>query len=328
MAKMSCFRYFKLPLSFAVVLCWLTLSLHATDSKPSPDVQNYQLGPEDQVSIRVMDLEKLQLDNASAPKIDVNGDLALPIIGHIHAAGLTIMELEKEIVARLSSILQNPNVSVGIVQYRSHPVSVLGAVRNPGVFQVTGPRRLLEVLSLANGLATDAGDKITVTRRKSNGVLPLADNKLDDSGSVYVGHLDVRPLIRGTDPSLNIEVREYDVITVTPTEFVYVVGAVKKAGGFSLGERQHISILQALSLAEGLDTTASAKNVRLLREAGPGKERQEIAVNLKPIMAGTAPDVPLRANDILFVPTNGTKQAAMRGIEAALQLGTGALIRY
>jgi hypothetical protein len=63
-----------------------------------------------------------------------------------------------------------------------------------------------------------------------------------------------------------------------------------------------------------------------LREGSPGKERKEIRVDLKPIMKGSAPDLALRANDILFIPTSATKLATQRGIEAAIQVGTGALI--
>jgi polysaccharide export outer membrane protein len=284
---------------------------------------SYILGPGDQISIRVMDLEKLQLDNASAPRVDVNGDLNLPIIGQLHAAGLTLDQLKSVIEARVSDILNNPSVSVSIMQYRSHPVSVLGAVRNPGVFQVTETKHLLEVLSMAGGLDAEAGDTIKISRRKSSGLLPLPDAAEDLSTGYLVGSVDVRRLIQGADTSLNIEVFDGDVIAVSKADMVYVIGAVRHAGGFSLGDHHNVSVLQALSLAEGLDRTASPGNARLLREGEPGQERTEITVNLKPILTGTAPDIPLRANDILFIPTSGMKVASLRGIEAAIQLGTG-----
>jgi polysaccharide export outer membrane protein len=209
------------------------------------------------------------------------------------------------------------------MQYRNHPVSVLGAVRNPGVLQVAQHRRLLEVLSLAGGLAPEAGDKIKISRRMSVGQLPLKDAKADSSNEYEVGQIDVRTLMHAQQPELNIEVLDNDVITVPRAESVYVIGAVKKAGGFPLNDRDQMSILQALSLAEGLDRAASPKSVRLLRENGSGNDRTEIAINLKLIMAGSAPDVPLRANDILFVPTSQTKVVSTRAIEAAIGVGTG-----
>jgi polysaccharide export outer membrane protein len=287
------------------------------------ELTNYRLGPEDQVSIRVVDLDKLQLDNASAPRINVNGDLDLPVIGNLHAEGLTLEELKLAIAARLSDILNKPSVSVSIVQYRNHPVSVLGSVRNPGVFQVAQSKHLLELLSLAGGLAPDAGDKIKISRLQVSGLLPLPNVQADAATGYLVGTVSVRPLLDASDPSLNILVQDGDVISVSKAELVYVMGAVKRAGGFTLGDHPQISVLQALSLAEGLDRAASLTTARLLREEKSGQQRTEIPVNLKPIMAGTAPDVPLLANDILFVPTSGVKMASLRAIEAAVQVGSG-----
>jgi polysaccharide export outer membrane protein len=281
------------------------------------------LGPDDQVSIRVMDMDKLQLDNASAPRINVNGDLDLPVIGHLHAEGLTLEQLRSAIASKLSDILNHPSVSVSIVQYRSHPISVLGSVRNPGVFQVAQSKRLLEVLSLAGGLAPDAGDKIKISRVKREGILPLADAAPEDATGYYVGTISVKKLIDEADTSLNIPVMDGDVIAVSKAELFYVIGAVKHAGGFPLGDKSAVSIMQALSLAEGFDRAASPNKARLLREDKPGQDRTETTVDLKPIMAGTAPDIPLRANDILYVPTSGVKLASFRAIEAAVQVGTG-----
>ena len=278
------------------------------------DAGNYRLGPEDQVSIRVEEMEKLQLDNATAPKIDVNGDLNLPVIGHVHAEGLTIDQLKAAIAAKLSDILNNPNVSVSIVQYRSHPISVLGTVRNPGVFQVSQGKRLLEVLSLAGGLVPESGDKIKISRLKSSGTLPLADVLDDQATGYWVGTINARKLIEDADTSLNIPVLDGDA-TLPAT--------VVSADGFSLGDKSGVSILQALSLAEGFDRAASPNKARLLRELKPGQDRTEIVLDLRPIMAGTAPDVPLHANDILYVPTSGMKVASFRAIEAAIQVGTG-----
>jgi polysaccharide export outer membrane protein len=287
------------------------------------DLAAYRLGPEDQISIRVNDLDKLQLDNASAPKINVNGDLDLPVIGHLHAEGLTLEQLKAAIVARLGDVLNDPSVSVSIMQYRSHPVSVLGAVRNPGVFQVAQSKHLLEVLSLAGGLAPEAGDSIKISRLKWAAPLPLHDVIEDAQTGYLVGTIQVRALMQATDTGLNIQIFDGDVIAVAKAELIYIMGAVKRSGGFTLGDRSAISVLQALSLAEGLDRAASLRSCRLLREEKPGEPRTEIQIDLKPIMAGKAQDIPLRANDILFIPTSGAKLASMRGLEAAVQLGTG-----
>jgi polysaccharide export outer membrane protein len=107
---------------------------------------------------------------------------------------------------------------------------------------------------------------------------------------------------------------------------VYVVGEVKKAGGFPLNERQSISVLQALSLAEGTTPDAAPGASRILRGHGSTAGRQEIPVDVKRILSGRMPDVALEPDDILFIPGSTGKKVAMRGVEAAIQLGTGILI--
>jgi polysaccharide export outer membrane protein len=107
---------------------------------------------------------------------------------------------------------------------------------------------------------------------------------------------------------------------------VYVVGAVHKSGGFPLAEKEQVSVLQAVTLAEGLDKVASAKKAKILRQASPGAERTEVAVNVDSILDGRAQDVSLQANDILFIPNSVAKSASMRALEAAIQAGTGIAI--
>lgn len=316
----------RLSVLFARPLWCILFILCGGISSFGADVDGYRLGPDDQVSIRVQDLDKLQLDGTSAPRINVNGDLDLPIIGHVHAEGLTTDELKTAIAGKLSNVLNNPSVSVSIVQYRNHPVSVLGSVRNPGVFQVAKTKRLLEVLSLAGGLATDAGDNVKISRLKTAGPLPLPNVTEDAATGYQVGTINVRPLMQATDPSLNIPIADGDVVYVAKAELIYVMGAVKRAGGFPLGDRSQLSVLQAMSLAEGLSQVAAPGGARLLREQKPGQQRIEIPLNLKPILAGSAPDVPLQANDILFIPTSGVKVVSLRAAEAAIQVGTGVAV--
>ena len=115
-----------------------------------------------------------------------------------------------------------------------------------------------------------------------------------------------------------------DVISVTRNEIVYVLGAVKKAGGFPMAERDTLSVLQALSLAEGLDRTASPKNAKILRMTPGATKRSELPVNLEQIFSGKAEDVPLLQDDILFVPDSKEKRAILRTLEALVSLGTTA----
>ena len=158
------------------------------------------------------------------------------------------------------------------------------------------------------------------------GPLPLPEVQLDTTGSYYVGEVDVRSLLGARNPASNIEVLPNDVITVPKGELVYVIGAVRRPGGFVLNEEKQMSLLKALSLAEGLDKLANAGSARILRPGAVGAPRVEIRVDVKRILEGNASDVTLDANDILFVPDSKTRNASLRALEAAVQMATGVAI--
>jgi polysaccharide biosynthesis/export protein len=294
--------------------------------EPPASGRGYVLGPDDGISVHVVDLAELDSKALGIIRIDHQGNIRLPLAGRIQASGLTVEQLEKEIANRLTSIMNDPEVTVSVAEFRSHPVSVLGAVRNPGVYQVTGRKTLFEVLSLAGGLNPDASNRVNITRLAPAGRLPLSNAVLDKTGAFYIGELNVRNVMEAKDPDENIDVLPGDVITVPKADLVYVVGAVHRSGGFPLSEKEQISVLQAVSLAEGLDHVAGAKNARILRQANPGAERTEIPVNVQEIIDGRAKDVSLQANDILFIPNSMAKSASIRALEAVIQTGTGVII--
>ena len=295
-------------------------------AEPAVSEHGYVLGPQDSVNIRVVDLVEFDPKSLGAIRVDEQGNIRPPLVGRIHAVGMTVEQLEKEVTTRLSKVMKNPEVTVSMADFRNHPVSVLGAVKNPGVYQIMGRKTLFEVLSLAGGLNPDASNRIKITRVASEGKLPLPDAAVDPNGEFYIGELNVRDVMEAKNPEENIDAHQNDVITVPKAELVYVVGAVKRSGGFPLYEKEHISVLQAVSLAEGLDKVAGAKHARILRQSAPGAERREIPVDVQRILDGRGEDVSLEANDILFIPTNVAKSASLRAIEAIIQTGTGLAI--
>lgn len=307
-------------LAWLWLLAPLLFGQPATTAKADPA---YVLGPDDQITIRVLDIEEVP----DKPfRIDMRGNINVPVIGRVHAGGLTVEQLEAELVKRFGTVLQNATVTVFLTEFRSQPVSVLGSVKTPGVHQIRGTKTLFEVLSLAGGLNPDAGSSIKITRRKSVGLLPLPGAKDDDSGNFQIAEVSVKSVMEARNPKENIEVMPNDIVSVPKAELVYVIGAVRRSGGFVLSEKEKMSVLQALSLAEGLEKTASPKSARILRPVPDTDRRDEIPVNLKEVLEGKSLDVPLLANDILFVPNSGPKSAIGRGIEAAIQVGTGVAI--
>jgi polysaccharide export outer membrane protein len=288
------------------------------------DLQSYVLGPEDKLTIKVLDLD--EISDKDIYRVDMRGNVNLPVAGRVHLAGLNVEQAEFEIENRLKHVLQDPAVTLSVAEFRPQPVSVLGAVRNPGVVQVVGRKTLYEVLSLAGGLNPDAGDSIVVTRAKKAGPLPLPTVEDDSTHQYQVANLNVRAVMEARNPEENIPVLPHDVISVPKADMVYVIGAVKKSGGFILSEREKISVLQALSLAEGLDHGSAPSSAKILRAVGSSDNRVEIPVDLKKMLAGKSDDLPLLANDILFVPTSLAKNAALRTVEAAISIGTGIAI--
>ena len=129
----------------------------------------------------------------------------------------------------------------------------------------------------------------------------------------------------------NIIIQPDDVISVPRTEMVYVMGEVKTPGGIPLSERQTITVLQAVSMAQGLLRGSAPKNAKILRSVGLSTERVEERIDVRAILSGKMPDIPLGADDILFIPGSSGRSAALRMAEVAAQVGSGvtvALVAY
>jgi polysaccharide export outer membrane protein len=284
----------------------------------------YVLGPQDQIQIRVLEVDEL---GDKPLRIDDAGEITVPLVGTVKAVGRTLREFEQDLSRRFQRFIREPQVSVTLVEMRSQPVSVIGAVNAPGVHQLQGKKRLVELLSMAGGLRQEAGHHVKITRRRKEwGEIPLPDAVTDTTGEFSIAQVELRGMMEARNPAANIEVRPHDVIAVPQAEMVYVVGDVRKPGGFVLGYRENVSVLQALALAEGLERTASPKHARILRMNPATEKRVEMPVDMGKILAGRASDVPLQADDVLFVPGSAARRASWRLLESALQLGTGVVI--
>ena len=309
-------------LSAAIAACCADGSVSAGDG-----LAGYYLGPQDQLMIRVAELEETPAPSAPI-HIDPSGNIDLPLIGPVHAAGLTTSELRVQLIEKYKKYIHEPTVSVSVTEFHSQPVTVVGAVKNPGVHQIEGPKRLLEVISMAGGLTDDAGAKVTITRELSAGPLALAGTRTDLGGKFSVGDVELLGLMASTHPSSNILIRPNDVISVSTAHLVYVMGEVKKPGGYTLHTHTTMSLLEALAMAEGPLNTARPSHGRVLRLTGEGQAREEIPVDVSKMLNGKSPDIPLQAYDILFIPFNVPRAATIRAVEAAVQLGTGVLIYH
>ena len=322
------------------------------DSNPSAralSAQEYRIGPEDVLNINVFEAQELNRE----VRVSAGGEISLPLLGSVRAAGLTPRELEfvlQELLHR--TYMKDPHVSVFVREMQSHPVSVMGAVRRPGVFQIRGSKTLLEVLSLAEGLADDAGETVIILRGaalsaepdsptdhaaasdppspgpQSPGEANAASSPVNDnrSASESAVQVNLKDLLESSDSRSNPLVHPGDIVKVTRAGVVYVIGEVRKPGGFVLKSNEKISVLQALALSEGLTPTASKGAARIIRTDQQSGERKETPINLGKILAGKAPDPFLGPKDIVYVPNSAAKTTMTRGVEAAAQTLTGLLI--
>jgi len=270
--------------------------------------ESYRLLPGDQVRVSVRELTQSYPQDAL---IGADGSLTLPLAGRVIVAGLTVNEAQVQVAKEFKRMIHDPHVGITVLRSaRVVPISVLGAVANPGMYQLSGPRTVLEAIALAGGISQDAGYRIRVSRPVEQGPLEVEGARKDESGAYTMVDIPLLELTEGLNPALNFEVGAHDVISVPRGKMVYVIGAVRRGGGFVLAERQEMSVLELLALAGGLESTAAQKRVTILRPQSGGARRSEIPVNVKDLLKREGDEIYLQSNDILLVPESGSKKAA------------------
>jgi polysaccharide export outer membrane protein len=266
---------------------------------------NYVLGSNDQILIRAPEAE--EIDNRPF-RIDGDGNINLPLVGHIHAAGMSLQELEADLVKRLREYIREPQVFVTVVQFRSEPVFFVGLFVRPGVYPLQGNRTLIEMLASVGGLQPNASRYIKITRHAEYGPIPLPDAIVDTDKKVSTAEISIGSLQQNMNPAENILLQPYDQIQVSRAEPVYVNGEVGRVGGIELGERDSISILQVLTQAGGVGRDGKKGKVRILRPILTTNRRKVIEVDVAELFDGKGIDVPLLPGDIVYVPRSYTRQ--------------------
>jgi polysaccharide export outer membrane protein len=312
----------------AFLFLWAPFLGQAQTSEQAAEVKNdsatpageeYKIGPDDVIDVGV----------AEAPeyggKFRVSETGFIQVIGvaePIRAEGQTAAGLAPIIRERLvdAKQLRDPKVRVYIEEYHGRTISVVGAVAKPAVYSLQKKTTVLEAVSMAGGPLPNAGGTITVIRGKAS-----AEATGTEEGSVQI--IDMNKAGKGESLVAQTEVKNGDVVSVSASQIVYVVGAVKKPGGFVMNNpTEGVSVVQAVALAEGMYSTAASHRGLIVRQSTSDHARQEIPVDVALMMNGKTTDVLLAPNDILFIPESGSKKTLKAMGEFALSAANGIVI--
>ena len=304
-----------IALTFAVLLAFhaIASAQPQTASVPSPQGvraaastdDRYRIGPGDIIDVTVFGKPQF---NRQGVKVDGRGMIRMPLVKQeIMAACRTEDELAAEITTLLKEYIREPEVIVQIKEYLAEPIAVIGAVRTPSRFQLQRRARLLEMLTLVNGPADNAGRTIQVVHQGSpvncsgnNPGGPATESMADQ-----VDYFQLSETLRGEEKA-NPYVRAGDVISIAKAEEIYVIGNVLKPSSIPLN--QPLTLSRAIAMVGGTLPDTKRGAIRIIRQLPGSTEKQELTVNLDSINKRQSEDVVMMANDIVEVPTSGGKR--------------------
>ncbi|MDD2903293.1 MAG: polysaccharide export protein [Syntrophales bacterium] len=266
----------------------LVLLICLTGIIPAFSQQDYVLGPEDMVEIKVWDHEDL----TRKQRVGLEGKISFPFVGDIKAQGLTVLQLQKELEHCLGQgYIVDPHVSVTITDYKSKKFFVVGKVKNPGTYPLTKNIKVVEAISLAGGLSQASG------KSASGGTAIIVRARPGEKSDQPRLPDQVKPQERinillnaamSGDPRNNVEIKNGDTIYV-PALFLYITGEVKRPGRYPYEEG--MTVLQAVTTAGGFSDKAAPGRTSILREQGGVKKK-----------IGAKLDDPIRPEDTIVVP--------------------------
>jgi polysaccharide biosynthesis/export protein len=287
------------------------------------------IGTGDLLHIEVFDVLELSRD----VRVSDVGDISYPLIpGKIQVSGLTPFQLEEKMEQLLveNGLVSHPQVSVFVKEQNSQPVSLVGAVPRPMVYQIIRPTTLLELLANAGGISDDAGSVVLITRQThpSAGTSNANAAANDSPPETQTITIRLQDLLESGNPVYNIAVYGGDVVSVPRAGIVYVTGAgISQPGGYVLQSHgEQITVLKAVALAHGLTGFAKADQAVIMRSNPETGQKDMIPVHIKQIENRKTDDVAMKSNDILYVPDSLGLKILARGAESGVAIGTGLAI--
>jgi polysaccharide biosynthesis/export protein len=256
---------------------------------------DYRVGPGDLIEIKVFGVDKFN----QSSRVSASGAITVPYLGKVMAAGLTGAELERKLAEQITEnkLILDPQVLVFVKEYQSQPVFIMGAVKAPGQYMITRSINLIDALAFAGGINQDRADDFLIVQRKV------------ENSQVKKEKIVLKELLDNANQTANIAIRGGDVIQVPERviQTFYIIGEVVRPGAYDLPkDREYLSMAQAIGRAGGPLKTAKLNGGILVRYEADGS-RKEMAMKLDEIMKGKKPDLPVKADDVIFIPGSNIK---------------------
>lgn len=265
-----------------------------------------KIGPDDLLAVTIYDSPDL----SRKVRVSSDGTIRLPLLSQpVRAAGLLPEQLETSVADafRNEKILVQPSVSVAILQFTSRPISVVGAVRRPITFDASGKVTLVNAITRAEGLTPEAGSEILVSASDAQ------------NGALITKTIRVKELMDGNHPDLDMTLRGGEEIRIPEAPKVFVMGNIKKPGSYSVQDKTDMTVLKVLALAGGT-MPFSQKEAYIYHQSSDGK-RTEVPFDLKAMIDRKAPDIPIQANDMLYVVDNKGKRMTVAALDRIAGFG-------
>lgn len=273
---------------------------------PEEAAPSIRIGPGDELEITVYG----NADLNQHLRVGSDGNIEMPLIGALHVSGMSSAEAQSLIERRLADgdFIKEPHVNVFVREYTSEGISIVGEVNRPGTYSAFAAHRLYDLIQTAGGLAPRAGKEVTISHR-SDPQHPTILVLVSDAQSA----------------ENNINLQPGDTVVVSKAGIVYVVGEVNRPGGFVM-ENDEMSALRLLAMAGGPSHLASLNNAKLVRHTARGLS--ETPLPLKQILKAKTADIPLYAEDIVYVPGSKLKKTLAGTGGIAASAASAAIYRY
>lgn len=264
----------KVPFITPILLGFVCILALFTQT-PVSLAEDYKVGQGDVLDIKVYENDDLN----STLRVSSDGTIRVSLIGEISVMGMTVSQISNEIEKRLADgYLIHPQVDVFIKEHKSKQAVILGEIRNPGQYEITGQITFLEFISKAGGLTSSAGTRAVIKRT------PIKKGKSDRIT------IDLEKLVKKGDTSQNVVIQDNDNIYISRAETYYVSGEVNKPDSYKY--TPDVTIIKAITKAGGFSKIAARNKVKIIRTInGENKVLEKVSM-----------DTPVLPEDVIVIP--------------------------